>query len=99
MNCPKCNNVDTKVVDSRVIDDGQAIRRRRECEYCQQRFTTFEKKGYTELVVVKKDGTKEIYDKSKLKRAILLSFAKRTMHHEDIENMVSKLEIQWSSEG
>ncbi len=89
MNCPKCNNADTKVIDSRVVDSGQTIRRRRECEYCQARFTTFEKRGYTELMVVKRDGTKEMYNKAKLKKAIFLSFAKRPVEPEIIDNMIA----------
>ena len=63
MKCPKCQNMETKVVDSRVVDDGQTIKRRRECEFCGTRFTTFERKSYTELVVIKKDGKKEVYDR------------------------------------
>ena len=59
MKCPKCNNMDTKVIDSRVIEDGQSIRRRRECEFCNHRYTTFERKWYTEITVVKKNWEKE----------------------------------------
>ncbi|USN57615.1 MAG: transcriptional repressor NrdR [Candidatus Peribacteria bacterium] len=99
MNCPKCNNADTKVIDSRVVDNGQTIRRRRECEYCQTRFTTFEKRGYTELMVIKRDGTKEMYDKAKLKKAILLSFAKRPVDQEVINTMIATLETEWSLQG
>lgn len=99
MNCPKCNNADTKVIDSRIIDHGQTIRRRRECEYCQTRFTTFEKRGYTELIVVKRDGTKEMYDKAKLKKAILLSFAKRPIDAERIDMMIAGLETDRSLQG
>lgn len=99
MNCPKCNNADTKVIDSRVIDNGQTIRRRRECEYCQTRFTTFEKRGYTELMVTKRDGTKEIYNKTKLKKSILLSFAKRPIDPEVIDTMIAGLETDRSLQG
>lgn len=90
--------METKVVDSRTIDDGQSIRRRRECEYCWHRFTTFEKKEVTELTVVKKDWTKEMYDRQKLKKAILLSFAKRKYISEEIDNMISWLETKRSQE-
>lgn len=96
MRCPKCNSMETKVVDSRTIDDGQAIRRRRECEYCSHRFTTFEKREITELTVVKKDGTKEMYDRQKLKKSILLSFAKRKYISEEIDNMIAWLETSRS---
>jgi transcriptional repressor NrdR len=92
MNCPQCGNADTKVIDSRIIEDGTCVRRRRECEYCQSRFTTFEKKGFTELIVVKRDGRKELYDKSKIKKALLLSFAKRDISHDKIESMINQLE-------
>jgi transcriptional repressor NrdR len=98
MRCPKCSSMETKVVDSRTIDDGQSIRRRRECEYCWHRFTTFEKKEVTELTVVKKDWTKEMYDRQKLKKAILLSFAKRKYISEEIDNMISWLETKRSQE-
>jgi len=91
--------METKVVDSRTIDEWQAIRRRRECEYCGHRFTTFEKKEITELTVIKKDGTKEMYDRQKLKKAILLSFAKRKYVSEEIDNMIAALEGKWSQEG
>ncbi len=96
MKCPKCQSMETKVIDSRVIEDGQSIRRRRECEFCQHRFTTFERKGFTELVVIKKDGSKEIYDRQKLKKSLLLSFAKREIDKEQIENMINNLEAEWS---
>lgn len=98
MKCPKCQNMETKVIDSRIIEDGQTIRRRRECEFCQHRFTTFERKGFTELMVIKKDGTKEMYDRQKLKKAILLAFAKRKFVSEEIDNVISNLEVKRSNE-
>ena len=94
MKCPKCGNADTKVVDSRVVEAWFAIRRRRECEYCEERFTTFERRGNTDLVVVKRDGTKELYDRMKIKKALLLAFAKREMTNEAIEEMINALETQ-----
>ncbi len=94
MKCPKCQSMETKVVDSRVIDDWQTIRRRRECEFCWNRFTTFERKWFTELVVIKKDWKKEMYDRQKLKRALLLAFAKREFSNEKIENILNDLENQ-----
>ena len=98
MKCPKCQNMDTKVVDSRVIDDGQTIRRRRECEFCNNRFTTFERKWFTELMVVKKDWTKEMYNREKLKWSLMLSFAKREFNNEKIETVLNSLENKWLSE-
>lgn len=90
--------MDSKVVDSRMIEDGQVVRRRRECEFCAHRFTTFERIGIVELIVVKKDGTKEMYDRAKLKRAVMLAFAKRPIHPEEIDKLISSLEIKWQAE-
>jgi transcriptional repressor NrdR len=90
--------MDTKVIDSRVIDNGQSIRRRRECEFCQNRFTTFERKGTTELMVIKKNGDKQLYDRDKLKRALMLAFAKRKIDNEEIESMINNLESERSTD-
>ncbi len=98
MKCGKCSNPDTKVVDSRIVDNWQTIRRRRECEVCGYRFTTFERVWMTELMVIKKDWSKEMYDRSKLKKAILLSFAKTDFTNEEIENLLNTLEIKRQSE-
>ena len=90
--------MDTKVIDSRIIDNWQTIRRRRECEFCGYRFTTFERVWATELMVIKKDGSKEMYDRSKLKKAILLAFAKTDFSNDEIENLLNTLEIKWQSQ-
>jgi transcriptional repressor NrdR len=90
--------METKVVDSRMIEDWQTIRRRRECEFCENRFTTFERKWFTELMVVKKDKTKEMYDRQKLKKSLMLSFAKREFNNEKIENILNSLENRWIAE-
>ncbi len=99
MKCPKCNNFDTKVLDSRVVQDGNAIRRRRECEYCEHRFTTFERRGITDLVVIKKDGSRELYDRTKITKALLLAYAKRNVAMDKLEEITSALEIQRSADG
>lgn len=99
MKCPKCQNLETKVIDSRVIDDWQTIRRRRECEFCNNRFTTFERREFTDLTVVKKDGKKELYDRKKIKRALMLSLAKREYDSEKIEEILNNLESQWTADG
>ncbi len=96
MKCPKCGDMDSKVIDSRMIDNGRWIRRRRECEYCQYRFTTFEKVGITYLFILKKDGSKQIYDKDKLANSITLAFAKRNISMEKIDEIISELELKWS---
>ncbi len=98
MKCPKCQNLETKVIDSRVIDDWQTIRRRRECEFCNNRFTTFERREFTDLTVIKKDGKKELYDRQKIKRALMLSLAKREYDSEKIEEVLNNLENQRTSE-
>ncbi len=90
--------MDTKVIDSRVVDNGWSIRRRRECEFCQNRFTTFERKGTTELLVIKKNGEKQLYDRDKLKRALLLAFAKRKVENEEIETLINNLELERSAD-
>jgi len=81
-----------------MIEDGQSIRRRRECEFCNNRFTTFERKGFTELMVIKKDGSKEMYDRQKLKRALVLACVKRQMDKEEIENIINNLEAERSTD-
>lgn len=90
--------MDSKVVDSRIIEDGTIIKRRRECERCAHRFSTFERIGLTELVVVKKDGKKELYDRAKLRKAVLLAFAKRPYSPDVVDNLINNLEIEWQAE-
>lgn len=100
MQCPRCHYLETKVIDSRDIDSNQTIRRRRECLQCESRFTTFERVGFTELMVMKKDGTKELYDRDKLKRSIMLACAKRKkVTVEDVYSLISNLEIKWLEQG
>lgn len=90
--------MDTKVIDSRTIENGQAIKRRRECEFCNNRFTTFETRGTTELLIIKKDGTKEMYERQKIKRALMLAFAKRNIEKTIIESMINDLEYKRSND-
>lgn len=97
MYCPKCKNVDTKVIDSRLIEDWKSIRRRRECERCEHRFTTYEKKEFVKFMVIKSDWNKEIYEKEKIEKGILLACNKRRIDYEKIENMISDLENMWAS--
>ena len=100
MQCPRCHHIETKVIDSRDVDNNSTIRRRRECLWCGSRFTTFERVWFTELMVVKKDGTKELYNRDKLKKSIMLAFAKRNqVNIEDIHNLVSNLEMKWLEGG
>lgn len=99
MYCPHCAAVDTKVIDSRLIDNGTTIRRRRECDACEYRFTTFERRGMVEMMVIKKDGTREAYNRNKIRTALTLSFAKRHVSSEQIEQLIDWLEIKWSYKG
>ncbi|MCQ2752321.1 MAG: transcriptional regulator NrdR, partial [Coriobacteriales bacterium] len=77
MYCPHCGHEESKVVDSRIASDGTSTRRRRECLKCKRRFTTYEKIETTPLMISKKDGSVEPFDKSKLLRSIITSSAKR----------------------
>lgn len=92
MKCPFCGNDEDKVVDSRPADDGLAIRRRRECLSCDCRFTTYEKVENLPLVVIKKDGTRQPFDRDKLISGIMKSCEKRPVSTEQIEAMVNSIE-------
>ena len=94
MKCPFCEHTDTKVIDSRHTEDGHAIRRRRECEKCSKRFTTYEKIEMTPTMVIKKDDTREVFDRDKVKRGIMKACEKRPVSVEDIERIVSKVEYE-----
>lgn len=99
MRCPKCNYLSTKVIDSRAIENQDAIRRRRVCTDCDYRFSTIERRVSAELIVAKKDGSKELYNRTKLKKAILLSFAKRPVSPDTIDIALADLESQRSQKG
>jgi len=86
------------VVDSRVTDHGNSIRRRRECEECKHRFTTFERVQASNLVVEKSDGTTEPYDREKLERGILVACAKRPVSVQKIREKLTELEESWGKE-
>ena len=94
MKCPFCGEDDTKVIDSRPAEDNCAIRRRRQCEKCDKRFTTYEKveSETIPLFVVKKDNTREPYDRSKLEAGIVRSCHKRPVSYETITVMVDEIE-------
>src|SRR5579872_3440732 len=94
MRCPNCQNEDTKVLDSRPVDEGSAIRRRRECEKCEFRFSTYEEIEILDLTVVKKDGSKQMFSKEKLERAIRLPMDKRPHTDETLRKLVSAVEIE-----
>lgn len=92
MRCPFCGNDETKVLESRQVEEGTAVRRRRECELCLRRFTTYEKYEDTPLMVVKKDGRREEFSRGKLKAGILRACEKRPVSIEQIENLVYQIE-------
>ena len=92
MRCPFCDNQETKVIDSRPTEDGHAIRRRRECERCNRRFTTYEKVEEVILMVVKKDGSREAFDRRKIMNGIIKACEKRPVTVATIENMVDQIE-------
>ena len=84
MRCPACGFADSKVVDSRPVEEGNSIRRRRECLSCQKRFTTFEMIETVQTIVIKKDGSKELFDRNKLLSGLLKACQKRPVKAEDI---------------
>lgn len=92
MRCPHCSNFDTKVIDSRPTEDGKAIRRRRECVGCEKRFTTYEKVEETPLIVVKKDGTREVFDRGKILGGIIKACEKRPISLKVMEEIVDSIE-------
>ena len=94
MKCPICGYPDSKVLDSRPSNEGASIRRRRECLSCQKRFTTFETIEIMSFMVVKKDKTRELFDRSKVKKGIVRACEKRPVTMEQIETAVSEIEQQ-----
>ena len=102
MRCPFCSNEDTQVKDSRPTEDGAAIRRRRLCDKCGSRFTTFELVQLRELVVLKRSGRRVAFDRDKLARSLAIALRKRPIEQDQIEQMISgivrKLESQGESE-
>jgi transcriptional repressor NrdR len=93
MKCPHCNHDDTKVVDSRETDGGRTIRRRRECEKCKERFSTYEQIEILNLLVVKRSGEKEAYKKGKLEESLKRATNKR-LTDDEVEQLISDVESQ-----
>ena len=92
MKCPFCYYADSRVIDSRSVDNGTSIRRRRECPECGRRFTTYEKYEETPLLVIKKDGRRELFDSQKLTNGLLKAFEKRPFSYEQIQSIASGIE-------
>jgi len=98
MHCPFCNNEETRVLDSRQIEGGMAVRRRRACDACLRRFTTYEKYEDIQLVVVKKDGSREQFSRQKLMSGLQKACEKRPIPTETLEQAVSEIERYFRDE-
>lgn len=94
MKCPYCSATDTRVIDSRPAEDGSSIRRRRCCDECGKRFTTYEKIETIPLIVIKKDNNREQYNRSKIEGGILRACYKRPISAEDIQRTIDKIETE-----
>ena len=92
MRCPYCDYLESKVIDSRPIDDGSSIRRRRECLKCEKRFTTYEQVESVPLIIIKKDGKRQTYNRQKLLNGILRACEKTPVTFAQVENMVLEIE-------
>lgn len=97
MKCPYCECTESKVIDSRPVDDGASIRRRRECLKCEKRFTTYEQIESVPLVIIKKDGKREVYNRQKLINGILRACEKTPVSYSQVESIVSELETVLNS--
>ncbi len=94
MKCPFCKSYNTKVVDSRPAEDGGAVRRRRECLECSERFTTYETVERPNVVVVKSDGTRELFDRDKIMSGVVKASMKRPISIEQMEALVRRVEVR-----
>ncbi len=92
MRCPFCGAYDTRVIDSRPADDNTSIRRRRHCDKCRKRFTTYEKLETVPLIVIKKDLTRQPYDRQKIEQGIMRSCHKRQVSADDMKMLVDRVE-------
>ena len=92
MKCPYCNQLDTRVIDSRPAEDGNSIRRRRSCDACGKRFTTYEKVETIPLIIIKKDNNRETYDRSKIEGGVLRACHKRPVSAQQITMLVDEVE-------
>ncbi len=99
MRCPFCGHDETQVKDSRPSEDNSSIRRRRQCPACAARFTTFERVQLRELMVVKKDNTRTVFDREKLVRSINISCRKRPVNSEQIELVTNSIQRRLESSG
>ena len=94
MKCPYCGHADTRVIDSRPAEDGSTIRRRRSCDECGKRFTTYEKVETIPLIVIKKDNNREQYDRGKIETGVLRACYKRPVPADEIQRTVERIETK-----
>lgn len=94
MKCPYCSQLDTRVIDSRPAEDGSSIRRRRSCDSCGKRFTTYEKVETIPLIIIKKDNNREQYNRGKIENGILRACYKRPVSAEDIQRTIERVETK-----
>jgi transcriptional repressor NrdR len=99
MRCPFCNHEDSQVKDSRPTEDGSSIRRRRQCEDCGARFTTFERIQLRELTVVKSENRREPFERAKLERSVSIALRKRPVSQERIDKLLSSIQRQLETSG
>ena len=92
MKCPFCGDQESKVVDSRHSEDGQSIRRRRECLKCQRRFTTYEMVESLPIIVIKRDGTRQNFDRNKILNSMIRAFDKRKVDIDDLDRLTTEIE-------
>ena len=94
MKCPHCGNIDDKVIESRTLADGEAIRRRRECNNCTYRFTSYERTEHNYFMVIKRDGRREPFDRVKIERGVQRALEKRPVSQMVIERILNEIEDQ-----
>lgn len=94
MRCPKCGHTESKVIDSRSSESQDTIRRRRECLECGERFTTYERREETPLLVIKKGGLREPFDRAKLLRGLITASVRRNIPLETLDNLISDIETE-----
>ncbi|MBN6711210.1 transcriptional regulator NrdR [Haemophilus haemoglobinophilus] len=99
MRCPFCSMEETKVIDSRLVSDGYQVRRRRECGYCHERFTTFESAEVIVPKIIKNDGSREPFNEDKLRRGIQHALEKRPVSSDDVEKAISRIIYQLRATG
>ena len=98
MKCPFCSHMESKVVDSRPADEGCSIRRRRECLSCHKRFTTYETMESLPLMVIKKDGSRQSFDRNKVLSGLIRACEKRPVHFSTLEEIVNEIELTLQNE-